>query len=140
MIFVFLTAGCASKDLTRDRQEAYQAYQTGDYIAATEKFEELVQVIPKDAELWFRLGNSYAKVLLPKDAIEAYQNALLRDPGMAKAWYNMGLMHLQAALKSYVDMQQYVQEDDPVGRKGKVMREELFRLLEGSEENREQKN
>ena len=140
LFIVLLTAGCGAKDLAIERQEAYQAYQAGDYLAASEKFEKLVEEIPKDAELWFRLGNSFAKIQLPQEAINAYRNALLRDPGMAKAWYNMGLIHLQAALKSYVNMQQYVREDDPVGRKGKVMQEEIFRLLDGSEESREKEN
>lgn len=141
-VFLFaglIMTGCATRDLELERQNAYQAYQAGDYAIAADSFEKLVEKVPKDSELWFRLGNAYAKILLPQKAIEAYQNALLRDPGLAKAWYNMGLIHLQAALKSYVDMQNYVGDDDPVGRKGKVMREEIFRLLEGSEKNNETK-
>lgn len=133
LFLTLITAGCAGTDLTLKRQEAYQAYHAGDFGEATVKFEQLVQEMPKDAELWFRLGNSYARVQLPQKAIEAYQNALLRDPKMEKAWYNMGLIHLQAALKSYVDMQNYVRDDDPIGIKGKVMREGIFSLLGGSE-------
>lgn len=131
---LFLTVlylpGCSSKDLTAERQEAYLAYQDGNYSMAAEKFEDLVQEIPKDAELWFRLGNSYAKVQSPKKAVEAYENALLRNPELGKAWYNMGMIYLQAALKSFVDMESYVSENDPVGTRGRILRDSIFSLLE----------
>lgn len=126
------TGGCAHKDLTTERLEAYRSYQTGDYIQAAEKFENLVEDIPKDAELWFRLGNSYAKAKRPQKAIVAYENALLRNPEMAKAWFNKGIICLQAALKSFVDMQAYTEPDDPVAIQGRLIRDSLFDILEGS--------
>jgi len=140
IILAFLAlniSGCATHDPAQVRQEAYQAYQDGDYLAAADRFRTLVEVLPRDAELWFRLGNSYARAMFPQQAIEAYQNALLRDPSLGKAWYNMGLIHMQAALKAFVDMQDYVSEDDPAAVKGKMMRDGLFTLLE-PEENREE--
>lgn len=137
MLAVLVFSGCATKNLMVERQGAYQAYQEEDYGAAAEKFEELVGAIPKDAELWFRLGNSYAKISLPEKAINAYQNALLRDPKMGKAWYNMGLVHLQAALKSFVDMDSYVAENDPAAKRGELMREGIFSLLENPVEKNE---
>jgi tetratricopeptide (TPR) repeat protein len=140
LLAVFAVSGCATKNLIVERQGAYQAYQEEDYAAAAEKFEELVEEIPKDAELWFRLGNSYAKIALPEKAIKAYQNALLRDPKMGKAWYNMGLIHLQAALKSFVDMDSYVAENDPVAKRGELMREGIFSLLETPADKNEHEN
>lgn len=136
MFVALVTAGCAGtvSDLQGVREEAYKAYEAGDYATATEKFETLIQHVPKDAELWFRLGNSYAKEKLPQDAVAAYENALLRDPKMGKAWYNLGLIHLQTSLKAFVDMQQYVPNDEPAANKGKVMREGIFALLGYPEE------
>jgi len=130
---IFL-AGCATQDHIQVRQEAYQAYQDGDYPSAVNKFEKLVQQIPRDAELWFRLGNAYAKAMLPQEAINAYQNALVRDPTLGKAWYNMGMIQMQAALKAYVDMQDHVKTDDPVAEKGKAMRDGLLNLLKADDE------
>lgn len=125
-------SGCAVTNVVAEREEAYKAYIAGDYEEAAKKFEILAGQIPKDAELWFRLGNSYAKGQQPKKAVEAYENALLRNPALAKAWHNKGLIHLQQALKSYTDMQMYVPADDPVAREGKMMRNRIFEFLEGS--------
>ncbi len=144
LLFLILTGvflgGCAGKNLSNEHQSAYQAYQAGDYELAAKKFERLVRTIPKDAELWFRLGNAYAKAKKPKEAVNAYENALLRNPEMGKAWYNMGLVYLQAALKSFVDMENYVEKDDPVGKRGKVLRDEVFSLLEGQAPGHESKD
>ena len=123
--------GCAGKDPIDGHRAAYEAYQAQDYVLAAERFEQLVNDAPKDAELWFRLGNAHARAKNPKQAIVAYENALLRDPEMSKAWYNMGLVHLQSALKSFIDMESHVPADDPVGRRGREMREQVFQLLEG---------
>ena len=123
-------AGCAPKDLAAERHGAYQAYQAGAYAEAAERFDRLVGEIPRDAELWFRLGNAHAKAMNPKKAIEAYENALLRDPEMAKAWYNMGLIYMHAALKTFIDMEAYRGDDDPIGREGRLMREHLLEILD----------
>lgn len=122
--------GCAHPDLVATRSGAYEAYQDGRYAEAAEQFELLVAEVPKDAELWFRLGNAHARALQPHKAVAAYENALLRDPRMAKAWYNMGLIHMQAALKSFVEMDAHVAADDPVGRRGRHMRARLLEILE----------
>jgi len=131
-------SGCASKDLPLIREEAYLAYQNNDYVTAADKFEVLVQKAPGDVEFWFRLGNSYARSMQPQQAIAAYQNALLRDPKNEKAWYNMGLIQTQAALKTFVDMQEFATPESPIGQRGKSMREGLFILL-GHENERKEK-
>jgi hypothetical protein len=59
---------------------------------------------------------------------------------MGKAWYNMGLIHLQAALKSFVDMDSYVAENDPVAKRGELMREGIFSLLETPADKNEHEN
>lgn len=133
LLFLILAAGgCATRDLALERQQAYQSYQNGEFEQAAGQFQRLVEAVPKDAELWFRLGNSYARAQQPKNAIMAYENALLRDPAMSKAWYNMGLIHLRAAVKAFADMQQYGGGDDPAVVRGERMRKGLFSLLEGS--------
>jgi hypothetical protein len=67
----------------------------------------------------------------PKKAIESYENALLREPGMAKAWYNMGLIYIRAAAKTFIDMGSFVPDDNPIGQQGKILGQGLTKLLEG---------
>ncbi len=130
LLFLILSGCAGGKDLTLIREEAYLAYDNKDYNSAADKFEILVEKAPEDVEFWFRLGNAYARSQNPQLAVSAYQNALLRDPTHVKAWYNMGFVQTQAALKTFVDMQAYTDADDPLGKQGKNMREGLFLLLE----------
>ncbi len=134
LLLCLIMGGCISvKNLTAEREQAFLAYEQGNFEKASQQFEILVQEIPKDAELWFKLGNSYARVQYPQKAIEAYQNALLRDPGLSKAWYNMGIIQMQTALKTFIDMEKYTEAADPVHLKGKKMREGLLLLLDRSD-------
>lgn len=137
-IFLLLASGCASKHVRVDREEAYRAYEAGKYVAAAEHFTRLVDQSPKDAELWFRLGNAHGKANQPEQAIAAYENALLRAPTMSKAWYNKGIIHLQQALKAFVDMAAYTDPEDPIGRRAEKMRETIFDLLEAPAAAKEQ--
>ncbi|MFN2354354.1 MAG: tetratricopeptide repeat protein, partial [Desulfopila sp.] len=125
-----VVVGCASKNLEITQKSAYTAYKEKDYATAAKSFAALVEKIPQDADLWFRLGNSYAKTSRPQKAVAAFENALLRDPGMSKAWYNMGITYLQQSLKAFVDMELYVDSQDPIALQGKKLQEQIFVLLE----------
>jgi len=125
-------SGCASKNIDFSRKAAYEAYEAEEYATAADHFEQLVEVVPKESELWFRLGNSYARTGQPKKAVTAYENALLRNPALSKASCNMGLIYLQQSLKAFVDMERYTDENDPIARRGEHLREDIFRLLENT--------
>lgn len=121
--------GCARPDLQTKQREAYRLYQDKKYAAAALEFEKLVELVPRDAELWFRLGNSYTRSKQPKRAITAYENAILRNPRHARAWYNKGIVHLQQGLKTFVDMHEYVDSADPAAREGELKRDQLLEIL-----------
>ncbi|WP_457577940.1 tetratricopeptide repeat protein [Desulfomarina sp.] len=130
IFFIVLVQGCASKDLLKLRDEASLSYFNKDYSSAIAKLEILTREVPMDADLWFRLGNAYAKSDKPQKAVSAYQKALLNDPEMGKAWYNMGLIQTRTALKTFIDMELYSKDDDPVGMSGEQMRLGLMKLLQ----------
>lgn len=130
VLLMSVVVGCASKNLEMSQKTAYTAYKEKDYATAAESFATLVEKIPQDADLWFRLGNSYARTSRPQKAVTAFENALLRDPTMSKAWYNMGITYLQQSLKAFVDMDLYVDSQDPVAIHGKQLQEQIFLLLE----------
>ena len=131
ILIILLLGGCATNTSTATQQMALSAYKSGDYDQASKLFEQLTDEIPKDAELWFKLGNSYAKEKKPQKAIDAYQNALLREPDLAKAWYNMGIVQMQIALKTFIDMARYSKSGDAVSTQGEKIREGLMFLLQG---------
>ena len=134
LCLINLSACATHVDLNNVREHAYEAYQNKDYATAADQFEVLVEKVPEDGEFWFPLGNSYARTDKPQLAIAAYQNALLIAPGNEKAWYNMGLLQINTALKTFVDMQKYADQYSPIGKRGEDMRQGLFTLLRVKDE------
>lgn len=133
-VIACLFVGCANPDINSkitfdDEKEASQAYNDGRYDQAIEKYEFLVQEFPKDPTLWFRLANAFAKNGEPEKAINAYQNTLLLDQGHEKAWYNMGVIQMQLALKTFIDMQQNIPPGNPVRERGAKKMDGLMDLL-----------
>jgi tetratricopeptide (TPR) repeat protein len=114
LLFCCILCSCAGKqEPVVNLVEAQSLYSQGDYLEATVRYEALVRTQPRDSELWFRLANSYARSGRPQAAVEAYRNALLRKPGMGKAWHNLAEVHLQMALEAYAEGRKYIDTDDP---------------------------
>jgi tetratricopeptide (TPR) repeat protein len=132
---VTLLGGCASHSqgpyqLSLEQSESAMAsYRSADYKEAVRQYEFLTSQVPKDANFWFYLGNAYAKDKQPQRAVMAYENALIRDKGLGKAWYNMGLLQMQQALKTFIDMQENLPEKDPARKLGREKMDALFQLL-----------
>jgi tetratricopeptide (TPR) repeat protein len=136
-----LFCGCAANSSALDttRQHAAVLYQQGKYSQAIQELQTIVSQVPKDSELWFRLGNAYAKNQQPNMAIESYRNALLRNPEHGKAWYNLGVIHMQEALKAFIDMEKHTNSHDPARINARAKRDGLLLLLGGQDENNEDK-
>jgi tetratricopeptide (TPR) repeat protein len=83
--------------LLKLRAEARQAYVDGDLATAQRDYRRLVAAVPQEALYRFRLGNVEARRGHPEAAIKAYRAALLRDPGMARAWHNLSVVRLRQA-------------------------------------------
>ena len=132
ILFALLLQGCSAmpkKDLLAQRDEAYFLYDEGSYSQAIAKLEELVNAVPKDAELHFKLGNAYTKAALYEKAVEQYTEALVREPKLGKAWYNLSKVRLRQAASTLVEMQRFADRDDPAFALGKELAEGLLELI-----------
>lgn len=133
-LFFLLVSGCSTHtghnyelSLTQSK-EAFSHYKNGNYGEAVKQFEFLTSEVPKDANFWFYLGNSYFKNNQPQQAIIAYENAIIRDPKLSKGWYNLGLVHIRQAQQVFMDMQEYVPLNDPVKELSEKKLEKLLEL------------
>jgi len=124
--------GSRTMDLYR---EGMKAYTEGNMEVAENKLSQLVERVPEDSQVWFRLGNIYARTNRPRQAVQAYQDALVRDPSLAKAWHNMGVVRLRQAVNDFVSLAKSVPADDPLHSRGMKISNTLLALLNELPEN-----
>jgi Flp pilus assembly protein TadD len=102
---VLLLAGCASHAPRADRAgalagletRAAQDYAAGRYAQALAAYRQLVEQVPKDPQLWFRLGNVQTRLQQLDGAADAYLKVLALSPRDAKAMHNLGVVRLRQA-------------------------------------------
>jgi len=100
------TAGSSDiKDLATTQQRAKLAYDAANWPNAEVHYLKLTQALPLDAEPWFRLGNVYTRMERPADAINAYREALIRNPKSTRTWHNLGIVQLRQATRTFVQLQ-----------------------------------
>ena len=121
----------APVDLPAAAQLAAQAYDQQAWDEAESQYLILARALPDNTEPWFRLGNIYARTARPDLAVNAYREALVREPGNAKAWHNMGIVQLREAASSFEEMQKFIPHDDPLYARSQELREALDTMLKG---------
>ena len=118
------------QDLFQVQKLADEAYQKDDYPEAEKQYTILVKKNPADPLVWFRLANVYARTNRPDAAVAAYREALVRDPELSKAWYNMGLIQLKEAVHSFTQLQVYTKEDQPLYEQSRKIVDGLVDILD----------
>jgi tetratricopeptide (TPR) repeat protein len=84
-----------------------RAAQTDHSALVVELYAALLGCEPEDATIWYDLGNHLGKLSRTLEAIDAYTQALARDPGMSWAYLNRGRLlydggRVDDALADYV--------------------------------------
>jgi len=118
------------EELIKLKQNAQVAYKNKDWDKAVDYYGALTQRIPNDSEIWFRLGNSYARLNKHGAAIQSYQQALSRDPRNSKTWHNLGIVQLKLATNTFIEMQNNTNADDPLNRRATYVINAITNLLE----------
>ncbi len=111
---LWLLAGCANSggkppetpaarpdDPSAALADAGVAYGTEDWTRAESHYLIAARGLPADPEPWFKLGNLYYRTGRHDRAARAYEQALQRAPGHAKAWHNLGVVRLHQADASF---------------------------------------
>ncbi len=118
------------EELIQLQQNAQAAYQDKDWDKAVDYYGTLSQRMPEDAEIWFRLGNSYARLNKHGAAIQSYQQALNRDPRNSKTWHNLGIVQLKLVVNTFTEMLSNTNADDPLNRRATYVINAITNLLE----------
>lgn len=117
-----LLAGCAAmsessvlpqrSDLFQLSNDAQLAYETGEDARAEQLYMALSRQTPNDPEIWFRLGNLYARAHRPDAAADAYQRVLSINGNEPRAWYNLGIVRLRQGWASLIQAHSYSGNSD----------------------------
>ena len=120
-------------DLFQISNDALLAYEAGEDAKAEQLYMGLARQLPHDYEIWFRLGNLYARSNKPDAAADAYQRALSINASDARAWYNLGIVRLRQGWASMVQAQSQADTKDPLYRQTDELLERLNALTSVAE-------
>jgi len=111
------------------KSEAEKAYKNKDYKTAEKHYLKISKGVSRDPEAWFKLGNIYARTQRPKLAVRAYQEAVVRDTKLTKAWNNLAVVYLRQALNAYTSMVTHAKADDPLLEKARIRLEKIYDIV-----------
>jgi cytochrome c-type biogenesis protein CcmH/NrfG len=117
-------------DITQLEQQAEEAYAIEDWGTAETAYKSLTLQLPGNPTPWFRLGNVYARTNNLNAAVAAYREALVRDHKSSKAWHNMGVVQLRQAANTFLEMQQYTEENDPLSIRARYAVNSIANLID----------
>ena len=117
-------------DIADLEKKANEAYKNEDWATAEEAYRSLTVQNPRDPNPWFRLGNVYARANNLDAAVSAYKEALIRDHKSSKAWHNLGVIQLRQAANTFLEMQQYTEENDPLGIRARYAVNSIANLID----------
>jgi tetratricopeptide (TPR) repeat protein len=110
---------------------AAQDYAAGRYPQAQAAYQQLVEAIPKDPQLWFRLGNVQTRMQQLDAAADAYLHVLALAPHDAKAMHNLGVVRLRQAEAAFAQSAGNAGEAQPALRvRSARMADGIARLAE----------
>lgn len=102
VLMVFALSGCVAAAGTRtagaaSRDQADDAYASGDTTAALAAYRQLATSNASDPVVWTRIGNLELLQNHPHQAADAYDKAVQLDPSDTEAWHNMVIIRLRQA-------------------------------------------
>src|SRR5262249_26455980 len=111
---LLLLAGCKTDPETAKRRyvESGQRYfDKGQYAEAAIQYRKALQIDPRFAAAYYRLGITELKLREPKDAFKAFNQVLLLEPNNVKTHYELYSLFLSS--RQYDDA---AQEADTIAR------------------------
>lgn len=137
VLVVTLLAGCTMmggetaelpqrSELFQLSNDAQLAYEAGEDVQAEKLYMALLRQTPSDPEVWFRLGNLYARAHRPDAAADAYQRVLSINGNESRAWYNLGIVRLRQGWAALIRANELSPPDHPLYQES----EQMIRHLE----------
>lgn len=113
----------------RALQQAEALYLSGRLKEAQAAFGELTHTYPRNAEIWFRYGNTLMKEGSYDEAANALQNAVSLDPAHGRAALNLALARIAQAQSALEAAQSRLQANSPEHRQAEQLQRQIRALL-----------
>ncbi|MEO0442415.1 MAG: tetratricopeptide repeat protein [Pseudomonadota bacterium] len=118
LVSVGLLSACASvTDKTRTIMtldaQAQNAYEQRRCEEAITLYQKLADRLPKNTESLLRIGNCHARNQRYEQAMRAYRDAIARDSGYIKAWYNLSYLQAKVLGLTLAQMSANIDPNDP---------------------------
>jgi len=113
----------------RALQQAEALYLSGRLKEAQAAFEQLTRTYPRNAEIWFRLGNTMMREGNYDAAGAALQNAMLFDPGQGRAAMNLALVRLAQAQNALETARMRLESSSPQREQAEELQRRIRTLL-----------
>jgi tetratricopeptide (TPR) repeat protein len=124
LLFIVLTTACNVKntmpgpeakiDESALKKIAATAYDNEAWKDVIRYYKQLTKKFPNNAESWYRIGNAYTQLNQTRFAVDAYQKALAIDSSNSKILHNMGVVQLQESTRTFIDLKNQTQPNDPL--------------------------
>ena len=131
LLFILLAAACNVKntmpasetkiDESALKKIAATSYNNEAWKDVIQYYKQLTEKFPSDAESWYRIGNAYAQLNQTRFAVDAYQKALAIDSSNSKILHNMGVVQLQESTRTFLDLKNQTQPNDPLHIRAKLV-------------------
>jgi hypothetical protein len=128
-------AGCSSAparhsakldSILQVQEQADKAYTSGDMAGSIALYQKLTDAVPQEADYWYRLGNAYARLQQPDQAVDAYLQAIKRNGAHARAWHNLAIVRMRQAQAALITSVATAAKDDPIRNQS----DQLLKALE----------
>jgi hypothetical protein len=140
LMLCVMLAGCGIMKTSRTQkldnalatqEQADAAYRANDMQHAAALYLQLTKMIPEEADYWYMLGNAYVRTEQPDQAVQAYQQAIARDPNHSRAWHNLGIVRMRQAMAAFVSSASTAKPGDPLREVSTQLADELGRIGQG---------
>lgn len=142
LLFLFSLTACETNQKVKTtgsleeieswRTLADKAYRDQQYDVALTHYENISSVVPHDAEIWFRIGNTRNRLGQHEDALSAYSEAIIRNSAYSKAWHNRSMLQLKIAAEGFQEALQHIKPSDPVYKSSIRASQKLLEVIEQS--------
>ena len=110
-------------------ERGVKSYFEGHYRLAEKDLLAVTRLVPEDAMAWFRLGNLYNRQQQLDKAAAAYQQALVRQGNLYKAWHNLGIVQMKLTQRHFQQLQDLAPADSPLKQRAQFYNQQIERLL-----------